>query len=131
MRLGEQISNLLASQYSLQSETRNLVSALRRPEVRGQWGELTPKRLVELAGMSAYCDFVEQATINTEQGVLRPDMIIRLPSERQLVVDVKTPLDAYLSATETENPEQQHALLDQHHRNVKQRIKELAHQVAG
>lgn len=125
-KLGEQISNLLSSQHGLQSETRNLVTALRRPEVRGQWGELTLKRLVELAGMSEYCDFDEQITVKTSDGLLRPDMLIRLPSERQLVVDVKTPLDAYISATEASEPDDQEKFLKQHCRNVKQRIKELS-----
>jgi DNA recombination protein RmuC len=125
VKLGEQISNMLDSQHTLQSETRNLVTALRRPEVRGQWGELSLRRLVELAGMSEYCDFDEQISVTTPEGLLRPDMLIRLPSERQLVVDVKTPLDAYLSATESCDPDQQKAFLVQHHKNVKQRIKEL------
>jgi DNA recombination protein RmuC len=83
------------------------------------------RRLVELAGMSEYCDFDEQISVTTPEGLLRPDMLIRLPSERQLVVDVKTPLDAYLSATESCDPDQQKAFLVQHHKNVKQRIKEL------
>lgn len=125
-RLGEQISNLITSQHGLQSETRNLVTALRRPEVRGQWGELTLKRLVELAGMSEHCDFDEQISVKTSDGVLRPDMLIHLPSERHLVVDVKTPLDAYISATEASEPEEQEKYLAQHYRNVKQRIKELS-----
>ena len=125
VKLGEQVSNLLDSQSNLQSETRNLVTALRRPEVRGQWGELSLKRLVELAGMSEHCDFDEQISVTTAEGLLRPDMLIRLPSERQLVVDVKTPLDAYLSATESSDPDQQKVFLVQHHKNVKQRIKEL------
>jgi len=124
-KLGEQIANLLTSQHSLQAETRNLVTALRRPEVRGQWGELTLKRLVELAGMSEYCDFTEQITVRKDEGLLRPDMLIRLPSERQLVVDVKTPLDAYISATEAGDDQAQDAFLKQHSRNVKNRIKEL------
>ncbi len=126
VKLGEQISNLLSSQHSLQSETRNLVTALRRPEVRGQWGELTLRRLVELAGMSEHCDFDEQLTINTENGQLRPDMIIRLPNQRDLVVDVKTPLDAYISANEAKDDVSRSSLLEQHFRNLKQRIKELA-----
>lgn len=125
VKLAEQISNMLDSQHTLQSETRNLVTALRRPEVRGQWGELSLRRLVELAGMSAYCDFDEQISVTTAEGLLRPDMLIRLPSERQLVVDVKTPLDAYLSATESSDPDQQQTFLIQHHKNVKQRVKEL------
>jgi len=125
-KLGEQINNLLSSQHLLQSETRNLVTALRRPEVRGQWGELTLKRLVELAGMSEHCDFSQQVSVQTEQGILRPDMLIRLPSDRLLVVDVKTPLDAYISATEATKAEHQQSYLKQHSQNVKQRIKELA-----
>jgi len=125
-KLNQQINHLLESQHTLQSETRNLVTALRRPEIRGQWGELTLKRLVELAGMSAHCDFDEQVSVATEGGLLRPDMLINLPNERQLVVDVKTPLDAYLSATESTDAKQQSAFLEQHCRNVKQRIKELA-----
>jgi DNA recombination protein RmuC len=125
-KLGEQVNNLLSAQHHLQTETRNLVTALRRPEVRGQWGELSLRRLVELAGMSEYCDFDEQISINTSDGVLRPDMLIRLPSERLLVVDVKTPLDAYLSAIEAVDPGEQKVLLDQHHKNVKQRVKELS-----
>jgi len=125
-KLGEQIGNLLNSQHLLQSETRNLVTALRRPEVRGQWGELTLKRLVELAGMSKYCDFDEQITVKTDNGLLRPDMLVRLPSERLLVVDVKTPLDAYINATEASGQQEQEQFLAQHYRNVKQRIKELS-----
>ncbi len=125
-KLGEQINNLLTSQHSLQSETRNLVTALRRPEVRGQWGELTLKRLVELAGMSEYCDFELQATVHTENGILRPDMLINLPNERILVVDVKTPLDAYISATEASDAADKKRFLLQHARNLKQRIKELS-----
>jgi len=126
VKLGEQINNLLSSQHSLQSETRNLVTALRRPEVRGQWGELTLRRLVELAGMSEHCDFDEQVTINTETGQIRPDMIIRLPNQRELVVDVKTPLDAYISANEAVDDASRSSFLEQHCRNLKQRIKELA-----
>ena len=125
VRLSEQIGNLLNSQHALQTETRSLVTALRRPEVRGQWGELTLKRLVELAGMSEHCDFTTQVTIQGEQGLLRPDMLIHLPGQRQLVVDVKTPLDAYLSANEASDTEQQINFLKQHSRNVKQRITEL------
>ena len=125
-KLGEQINNLLNSQHSLQSETRNLVTALRRPEVRGQWGELTLKRLVELAGMSEYCDFECQTSVQTDSGILRPDMLINLPNQRLLVVDVKTPLDAYISATEASSGDDKQRFLAQHSRNVKQRIKELS-----
>ena len=125
-RLSEQIKQLLGSHHQLQSETRNLVSALRRPEVRGQWGELTLKRLVELAGMSQYCDFSEQPSVRNELELMRPDMVITLPSKRQIVVDVKTPLDAYLSAVESDDPNKQKQLLDKHASNVRKRVSELA-----
>jgi len=125
-KLSEQIGGLLNSQHALQSETRNLVTALRRPEVRGQWGELTLKRLVELAGMAEHCDFDLQTTVNTENGQLRPDMLIHLPNQRQLVVDVKTPLDAYLSANEASDETSRSKHLLRHARNLKTRIQELA-----
>lgn len=125
-KLNTQINSLLESQQFLQSETRNLVTALRRPEVRGQWGELTLKRLAELAGMSEHCDFDEQVSTKTNDSNLRPDMIINMPGDRQLVVDVKAPLDAYLSAVEAKTEEQRATFLTQHAKNVKERIKELA-----
>ncbi|HBE93451.1 MAG TPA: hypothetical protein DDW55_13395, partial [Gammaproteobacteria bacterium] len=98
--LSQQIESLAESQKHLQGETRNLVTALRRPEVRGQWGEITLKRLVELAGMIDHCDFYEQEHTATDEGAMRPDMIVRMPGNREVVIDVKTPLDAYLSAVE-------------------------------
>lgn len=125
-KLSEQVSNLLSSHHSLQAETRNLVNALRRPEVRGQWGEITLRRLVELAGMSERCDFFEQSSVLTDNGSLRPDMIIQLPNQRQLVVDVKTPLDAYISASEASTDQERKRHLERHSKNVKSRIKELA-----
>ena len=87
----------------------NLVNALRRPEVRGQWGEVTLRRLVELAGMVEHCDFSVQSHRATENGSIRPDMLIRLPENRLLVVDVKTPLDAYLEAMQAENETERRA----------------------
>ncbi|MDH5444549.1 MAG: DNA recombination protein RmuC [Gammaproteobacteria bacterium] len=120
------LENMTRMQESLQGETRNLVQALRRPEVRGQWGELTLKRLAELAGMVEYCDFYEQENIKTEDGRLRPDMIIRMPDKREIVVDVKTPLDAYLNAIEANDDASKQAELVRHARNVKKRINELA-----
>jgi len=114
------------TQTQLQLETRNLVQALRRPEVRGQWGELTLKRLAELAGLVEYCDFFEQEQIDTSEGALRPDMIIRMPDQRDIVVDAKTPLDAYLSATEQNTAEERLTHLIRHARQVRERVKELA-----
>ena len=101
---------------ALQRETRNLVTALRRPEVRGQWGEMTLKRLAELAGMVEHCDFVEQVHVQGDDGALRPDMIVNMPDGRQLVVDVKTPLDAYLSAAEATTDDERAAALRRHAR---------------
>ena len=125
-RLTGQIKGLLQSQHFLQTETRNLATALRRPEVRGQWGELTLKRLAELAGMSEHCDFDEQVSTRSQDAMFRPDMVVNMPGERQLVVDVKAPLDAYLSAVESNNDAQTDTFLEQHLKNVKNRIKELA-----
>lgn len=124
--LTRHLETMAESHRVLQSETRNLVQALRRPEVRGQWGELTLRRLVELAGMVQHCDFIEQETVQTAQGALRPDMIVRMPEKREIVVDAKTPLDAYLSAVEaTDDAERKNHLL-RHARNVRARVKELS-----
>lgn len=124
-KLTTQIEGLLQSQQFLQTETRNLTTALRRPEVRGQWGELTLKRLAELAGMSEHCDFDEQVSTGNESN-LRPDMIVHMPGNRELVIDVKAPMDAYLSAIEATSDDQRDTFLIQHLKNVKGRIKELA-----
>ncbi len=121
--LRQYMDSMIKTQEMLQSETRNLVQALRRPEVRGQWGELTLKRLVELAGMVQYCDFYEQET--TDEGD-RPDMIVRMPDRREIVVDAKTPLDAYLSAIEATDDNQRKQFMQQHASNVRKRVRELA-----
>ena len=117
---------MTAGQKTLSAETRNLVNALRRPEVRGQWGEITLRRLVELAGMVEHCDFVTQSHTPTEDGPIRPDMIINMPDRRQVVVDVKTPLDAYLDAAQTEDEASRITALERHASNVAKRVKELA-----
>lgn len=117
---------LAQTQQALHGETRNLVQALRRPEVRGQWGELTLKRLVELAGMVEHCDFYAQEQIDTGNGMQRPDMVIRLPGRRDIVVDVKTPLDAYLSATEATDEATRALYLGKHAQNLRARMRELA-----
>ena len=120
------ISSMSETQKQLQSETRNLVQALRRPEVRGQWGEMTLKRLAELAGMVEHCDFYEQTTQNTEDGAIRPDMIVRMPDRREIIVDAKTPLDAYLDAEQAVDDEARAAQLTRHARHVRERVRELA-----
>ncbi len=124
--LTQHLQTMAQTQANLQAQTQNLVQALRRPEVRGQWGELTLKRLAELAGMVEHCDFFEQETVQTEEGRQRPDMIVRLPDSREIVVDVKTPLDAYLSAIEASDDVEREAQLVRHARNVRQRVSELA-----
>ncbi len=125
--LTKHLESMSETQRLLQSETRNLVQALRRPEVRGQWGEMTLKRLAELAGMVEHCDFFEQEQVRTEEGnALRPDMIVRMPDGRDIVVDAKTPLDAYLSAMEAVSDEEKQKALLRHARKVRERVRELA-----
>jgi DNA recombination protein RmuC len=120
------LEGVALGQQALQRETRNLVTALRRPEVRGQWGEMTLRRLAELAGMVEHCDFVEQVHVAGEDGALRPDMIVSMPDGRQLVVDVKTPLDAYLSAVEAATDEARDAAIKRHAQAVVERVRALS-----
>jgi DNA recombination protein RmuC len=124
-KLSGQIENLVKVQDLLQRETRNLSTALRRPEVRGRWGEITLRRVVELAGMSEHCDFTEQEHVALEGGALRPDLLVRMPEERSIVVDAKTPLDAYLAAVEAPDDEARRAQLARHARQVEERVREL------
>ncbi len=124
--LKTQIDSLVSGQALLSRETRNLVTALRRPDVRGQWGEITLRRLVELAGMTARVDFSEQHHRNTDDGAIRPDMIVHMPDHRDVVVDVKTPLDAYLSAVEAQSEEERAQHLKRHAQTVSARIRELS-----
>jgi len=124
--LNAQLESMTRTQEALHHQTRSLVTALRRPEVRGQWGELTLKRLAELAGMVEYCDFYEQEQVEVEERKLRPDMIVRMPDQREIIVDVKTPLDAYISAIEAADDETRLAHLQRHTKNVRQRVTELA-----
>ena len=120
------LESVALGQQALQRETGKLVNALRRPEVRGQWGELTLRRLAELAGLIEHCDFTEQAHVRVEGGNLRPDMIVHMPDGRDLVVDVKTPLDAYLEAIEAQTDELRAIALKRHARAVTERVRELA-----
>ncbi len=97
--LSQQIRALSTMHEQLQKETSNLVTALRKPQVSGSWGQLSLRRSAELAGMTAYCDFFEQESVATSSGRLRPDMIVRLPNKREIVIDAKAPVDAYLNIT--------------------------------
>jgi DNA recombination protein RmuC len=121
-----QMEVLASGQTLLSRETRNLVTALRRPDVRGQWGEITLRRLVEMSGMTAHVDFTEQPHRNTDSGAVRPDMIVHMPEQRDIVVDVKTPLDAYLAAVEAQDDEERGAQLRRHAQIVGARVRELS-----
>ena len=124
--LHKHLETLTQTQQLLQGETSKLVTALRRPEVRGQWGELTLKRLAELAGMVEHCDFVTQESVDSDEGRQRPDMVVRMPDGREIVVDVKTPLDAYLNAVEATDETVRARHLEHHARKVRERVRELA-----
>ncbi|MFK7887264.1 MAG: DNA recombination protein RmuC [Gammaproteobacteria bacterium] len=114
------------AQRALQQETGNLVGALKRPEVRGQWGEMTLRRIAELAGMVDRCDFFEQVQRTDEDGIWRPDMVVRLPESRSMVVDAKTPLDAYIAAFEATSDDDRKKQMARHARHIREHVKALA-----
>jgi DNA recombination protein RmuC len=120
------LRTLTNTQEQLQKETANLVTALRVPQVRGRWGELTLKRVVELAGMSEHCDFTEQVTVDSEAGRQRPDLIVHLPGEREIVVDAKVALDAFLDAVAATSEEQRNKALSRHATQVRTHMTKLA-----
>ncbi|HKY00285.1 MAG TPA: DNA recombination protein RmuC [Steroidobacteraceae bacterium] len=124
--LRQHLTDMRDSHSALQRETRNLVQALSKPQVRGQWGEIALRRLVELAGMTAHCDFEEQVHVAGPEGALRPDMVVHLPEGRDVVVDVKTPLDAYLAAAEAPSDELRAASLKRHAQHVAERVRMLS-----
>src|SRR5688500_9571315 len=123
--LKSSLESVALGQQALQRETRTLVNALRRPEVRGQWGEMTLRRLAELAGMVEHCDFNEQVNVRTDDGNLRPDMIVHMPDGRDLVVDVKTPLDAYLDAVDAPTDELRAVAMRRHAQAITERVRQL------
>lgn len=124
--LGQQIDSLIQSERQLRQETSQLSSALRSPPVRGAWGQVHLRRVVELAGLLNQCDFEEQMTFATEGKILRPDLVVHLPGGRQIIVDAKTPLNAYLEAADSQGEEQRLHHLETHAVQVRKHMRELS-----
>ena len=124
--LKEQVSSLAGSQKELETVTVNLTTALRNPQVRGRWGEITLQRLVELAGMVEYCDFATQVTASDDEKRVRPDMIVKLPSSRQLIVDSKVPLNSYLDSLDAGDEEKSKELINKHAQAIREHLKALS-----
>ncbi|MCA2985914.1 DNA recombination protein RmuC [Gemmatimonas sp.] len=125
-QIGERLESVVLSGEQLRRETQQLSQALRAPTVRGQWGELQLRRVCELAGMLAYCDFEPQVTVRGDDGALRPDLIVRLPGARRLVVDAKAPLSAYLEASAAADERTRAARLSEHAAHVKSHVQKLS-----
>ncbi|MFL6203495.1 MAG: DNA recombination protein RmuC [Thermoanaerobaculia bacterium] len=124
--LTEHLKGLASAQSNLERETIKLVGALRAPAARGRWGEIQLQRVVEMAGMVAYCDFSSQVTTETDDGRQRPDLVIRLPNDKNVVIDAKAPLDAYLDSMEAGDEETRRARLRDHARQIRVHLQKLA-----
>ncbi len=120
------LQQLIESEYRLQKETHKLVKALRSPNERGRWGEIQLKRVVELAGMINHCDFYEQNVSSQEDGLIRPDVIVKMAGGKQIIIDAKTPLNAYLEAIDLENEQEKEEKLKEHAKSVKNHINSLS-----
>jgi DNA recombination protein RmuC len=124
--LSQQMEFVRQSSEQLKTQTRALVRALQRPEARGRWGELQLRRVAEIAGMARFCDFDEQVSAATTDGVVRPDMVVRLSGGKNIIVDAKVSLAAYLEAAEAEDPDMSAARLDAHARHLRDHVDRLA-----
>lgn len=124
--LKQQVGDLIISQNSLKNETSRLVSALKTPNTRGRWGEIQLRRVVELSGMVEHCDFREQISMNNSDAKIRPDMVIYYPGNKQVVVDSKVPLTAYLKSMETQNEVERKILLKDHAKQLRDHIIKLS-----
>ncbi len=124
--LEEQLRTLASTHENLQKETSNLVSALRKPQVRGRWGEMQLRRVAELSGMSLHCDFTEQHSVDTEKGRIRPDMVVHLPMGREIVVDSKVSLEAYLDAITASTEDERKTKMERHAQQVRTHMIKLA-----
>ncbi len=124
--LESNLKGLTESQEKLQKETANLVTALRTPQIRGRWGEMTLKRVVELAGMSEHCDFTEQLSVSTDEGRIRPDLLVHLPAGREIVVDAKVSLEAYLDALSAESEQGRKEALTRHAAQIRSHMSALS-----
>jgi DNA recombination protein RmuC len=124
--LSAQVRSLIGSQEKLQSETSKLVTALRAPNVRGRWGEIQLRRVVEIANMINYCDFEEQVNVTTLDGRLRPDLIVKLPGGKNVVVDAKAPLQAYLNSLDAHDDDHRRIHLAQHARQIREHMTKLS-----
>jgi len=122
--LEQHLKTMVEDQKALQGETANLVKALRRPEVRGKWGQMQLRRVAELAGMIDHCDFTEEQAV--DGGSQRPDMVVHLPADREIVIDAKTPIDAYISAIEAEDESIREQHLNRHVEQIEAQVKSLS-----
>lgn len=123
--LQSQIQQLMEVQGLLGKETKNLVKALRKPQVRGRWGEIQLRRVVELAGMMEYCDFFEQVSKSHDEGRVRPDLLVKLPGDKNIIIDAKAPLEAYLEAIECEEEDQRRIKMEGHARQLRAHVTHL------
>ena len=124
--LEEQLRSMASTQENLQKETSNLVTALRKPQVRGRWGEMQLRRVAELSGMSIHCDFTEQQSVDTDKGKIRPDMIVHLPMDREIVVDSKVSLEAYLDTVNAATEDEKRSRMEKHAQQVRTHMNKLA-----